>query len=198
MKTTLRIRIQLGLGLSILGCFLINGCITPKPIDATPAATGMINLDTSSGYTPRIGDCYRFEVRWTTTRFDPLPGCWVLLDSIAAFLRFHPNAVCEVGVHTDFRASMEFNDTLTYKLANTLTNYIIAKGIDPTRIIPVGYGERVPRILEKDIIVPEWKTTLPKGAHLTEAFINQLNTNNEKEAAHSLNRRAELVVIGWI
>jgi len=138
MKKTLRIRVLLGLGVSIVGCILINGCITPKPIDATPVTTGMINLDTSSGYTPRIGDWYRFEVRWTTTRFEALPEGWETLDSIVAFLRFHSGVICEIGVHTDFRGNSESNDSLTYKRAKFLVNYIERKGIDPTRIIPIG------------------------------------------------------------
>jgi outer membrane protein OmpA-like peptidoglycan-associated protein len=183
----------------ILSCgMLIYGCITPKPTEADPLAPGLINLDTTSGYTPRIGDRYRFDVRWTTTRFDPLPDGWVILDSIAAFLRFHKQIVCEIGVHTDFRASKEYNDTFTCKRAKSLTDYITGKGIDPARIISVGYGERVPRILEKQVYVPEWKTTFPKGVRLTEEFINQLKTYNEKEAAHYLNRRVELVITGIV
>lgn len=93
---------------------------------------------------------------------------------------------------------MEFNDTLTFKRAKALADYFVMKGTDPVRIIPVGYGERVPRILDSDIHVPEWKATVPKGAHLTEEYINGLKTNNEKEAAHQLNRRVELVISGFV
>lgn len=192
-------RIGVGFRLVVLfmGYALISGCFTPKPTGNELRAPGLINLDTTSGYKPQIGDWYRFEPRWNTG-FRPIPDCWVILDSIAAFLRFHPNVICEIGVHSDFRASIEYNDTLTFKRAKTLADYLVMKGTDPVRIIPAGYGERVPRIVDRDIYVPEWKTTVPKGAHLTEEYINHLKTNNEKEAAHQLNRRVELVITGMV
>jgi len=50
--------------------------------------------------------------------------------------------------------------------------------------------------LDEDVYVPEYGKTFSKGTHLTEEFINQLKTHQEKEAAHYLNRRVMLVITG--
>jgi peptidoglycan-associated lipoprotein len=119
-------------------------------------------------------------------------------DSLAGLVKTmkdNPNIVVELISHTDFRASHEFNDTLSFKRSLSCVSYIITQGIDPERLIAVGRGEREPRKLDKDYYVAEWKTTMKAGSHLTEEFINKLRTNNEKEAAHQLNRRTEFRIV---
>ncbi|MBR0077723.1 MAG: hypothetical protein IJP72_04920, partial [Bacteroidales bacterium] len=71
------------------------------------------------------------------------------------------------------------------------------KGIDPARIVPKGYGEYMPRVLERDMtVVYNRKTfTFKKGTKLTENYIEGLGSKDEKEAAHQLNRRTELYIL---
>lgn len=72
-------------------------------------------------------------------------------------------------------------------------DYLILRGIDPLRLTAKGYGERVPRTLQKDYVIDGY--TFKAGTVLTEEFINSLESNNLKEAAHQLNRRTEFRVL---
>jgi hypothetical protein len=177
-------------------CVLNAGCFTARPVSEAAQTTGKIILDTTQPYTPRVGDKLIIHIRYTLSPYNPQEQ--TITDSIAHFMMKYPEVVCEIGSHTDFRGSHEYNDTLSARWASALAEQVIIRGIDPQRIVPAGYGENVPRILEEDIYVSEWQSTLPRGAHLTEEYINQLKTRNEEEAAHYLNRRTELVIVGFV
>jgi peptidoglycan-associated lipoprotein len=72
-------------------------------------------------------------------------------------------------------------------------DYLITRGIDPDRLSAKGYGKRVPRVLVKDITKDG--TLFKAGTVLTDSLINSLLTTQEKEAAHSLNRRTEFSIV---
>ncbi len=177
-------------------CVLNAGCFTARPVSEAAQTTGKIILDTTQSYTPSIGDKLIIHIRYTLSPYDPQEQ--IITDSIAHFMMKYPEVVCEIGSHTDFRGTHDYNEALSALRAGALAALIIKRGIDAQRIIPVGYGENVPRILEDDVYVPIWQTTLPRGAHLSEEYIHQLKTRNEKEAAHYLNRRTELVIVGFV
>ena len=63
------------------------------------------------------------------------------LDKIAQILVDNPNIKLELGSHTDSRATTEYNQKLSQRRAESAVNYIISKGITPTRIVAKGYGE---------------------------------------------------------
>ena len=55
----------------------------------------------------------------------------------------------------------------------------------------------MPRVLESDktVIINNKEYTFPKGTVLTEEYINSLKTEDEREAAHQLNRRTTFQII---
>lgn len=63
------------------------------------------------------------------------------LDNLVAFMNLHPKVNIEIGSHTDSRATKEYNLILSQKRAQATLNYIIARGINASRLIAVGYGE---------------------------------------------------------
>ncbi|MDZ7741508.1 MAG: OmpA family protein [Bacteroidota bacterium] len=117
---------------------------------------------------------------------DSLQGLIQTLDN-------NPTIVIELASHTDIRASEEYNDVLSQKRAQSVVDYLIMRGIDPDRLAAKGYGERVPRELKKDVTRDGF--TFEKGTVITEDFINSLDSEEEKEAAHQLNRRTEFRVL---
>jgi peptidoglycan-associated lipoprotein len=136
------------------------------------------------------------EIRYDLAKWDLKEQYQDSLLTLVKTLKDNPTIVVELISHTDFRASHEFNDTLSLKRSRSCVEYIVKEHkIDPDRIIAVGRGEREPRKLDRDYYVPEWKTTIKAGSHLTEEFINGLRTTNEKEAAHQLNRRTEFRIV---
>lgn len=101
--------------------------------------------------------------------------------------------VVELASHTDTRDTDERNDILSQKRAQSVVDYLISRGIDPDRLIARGYGERVPRILTKDITKEGY--TFKAGTIITDSLISLLPGNSVKEAAHQLNRRTEFSIL---
>lgn len=70
------------------------------------------------------------------------------LDKLVALMKnTYPDLVIEIGAHTDFRGSEQYNEELAEKRAQSTREYLIENGIDPDRIYEAkGYGEREPAI----------------------------------------------------
>ncbi len=73
--------------------------------------------------------------------FNLRPESIPVLDSLVDVLKRNPYLVIEIGSHTDCRASYEYNIELSQKRAQSVVDYLVAKGIDPERLVAKGYGE---------------------------------------------------------
>ena len=75
--------------------------------------------------------------------------------------------------------------------------YLIELGIEPGRLKAKGYGDKVPRTIEKDrVSVYKGKEyAFTAGTVLTDEFIDALPTHGEREAAHQLNRRTTFLIL---
>lgn len=68
----------------------------------------------------------------------------VLLNTAAGILVRNPTLVGTVEGHTDDVGSDEFNQNLSEARAQAAVDYLIAAGVDPARVVAVGYGESRP------------------------------------------------------
>ena len=68
----------------------------------------------------------------------------VLLDTAAGILLRNPTLVGTVEGHTDDLGGTAFNQQLSEQRAQAAVDYLIAAGVDPARLIAVGYGETRP------------------------------------------------------
>lgn len=66
------------------------------------------------------------------------------LDRVAASLRDWPDVKVEVGGHTDSVADPAYNMDLSQRRAESVRQYLIDKGISPSRLTAKGYGETRP------------------------------------------------------
>jgi outer membrane protein OmpA-like peptidoglycan-associated protein len=73
-----------------------------------------------------------------------LVDSYPILEKVYKFLKENPDIKVEIGGHTDWIASEEYNLDLSYRRANAVRNYLIMHGIDPDRLIAKGYGESMP------------------------------------------------------
>lgn len=121
------------------------------------------------------------EIQYELGKWDLQPQFEDSLQGLVEILQVNPNITVELGSHTDNRGSEASNDILSQKRAQAVCDYLVIRGIDPMRLTAKGYGERVPRTVN--------------GVKLTEAYINSLPTEAEKERAHQLNRRTEFKVL---
>ena len=69
---------------------------------------------------------------------------FAVLDSVTKVLKKYDKTLVEVAGHTDNVGSDESNQTLSERRANTVTEYLIGRGIVRNRTIVVGAGERYP------------------------------------------------------
>lgn len=76
-----------------------------------------------------------------------LPGASVELDRAIEILETDRTiSRVEVAGHTCDLGSAEYNQRLSELRANSVADYLIQKGIDPDRLVIVGYGEDQPRV----------------------------------------------------
>jgi len=126
-------------------------------------------------------------------KWELLPESMTALDSLIQILVLNPTITIELMAHTDHVGSDPFNFDLSQKRAQSVVDYLIQKGINPLRLVAKGYGETWPKIVTRKIA--EQYNFLKKGDELTEAFINKLETEEQKQSAQALNRRTEFRVL---
>ena len=63
------------------------------------------------------------------------------LNELVAIMKDNPRINIELGSHTDCRADDDYNLDLSQKRAQSAVDFLVAKGIDPNRLVAVGYGE---------------------------------------------------------
>ncbi|MBR4146299.1 MAG: OmpA family protein [Bacteroidales bacterium] len=133
------------------------------------------------------------DILYDLGKWDLKPQFEDSLQGLIETLQINPTITIELASHTDARASEESNDILSQKRAQSVVDYLIIRGIDPLRLTAKGYGERVPRTIQKDLTVRGY--TFKAGTQLTEDYINKLPSNEAREAAHQLNRRTEFRIL---
>ena len=133
------------------------------------------------------------DILYDLGKWDLKPQFEDSLQGLIETLQVNPTITIELASHTDSRDTDEHNDILSQKRAQSVVDYLIIRGIDPMRLTAKGYGERVPRTIQKDMTVRGY--TFKAGTRLTEDFINKLPNNDVKEAAHQMNRRTEFRIL---
>ena len=114
------------------------------------------------------------------------------LDEMIKMLNDNPNVTIELGAHTDRKGSEQYNEGLAQRRAQSVVDYLIAGGIAQDRLEAKGYGESVPKTINKKMA--KNYDFLNEGDVLTEEFIDKL-TPEQQEIADQINRRTEFKVL---
>ena len=67
-----------------------------------------------------------------------------MLNKLADYMNENPNAQIEIGGHTDWIGSSEYNYLLSYHRAKTVKDYLVKRGNNPANIITTKFGEDKP------------------------------------------------------
>ncbi|PLX13894.1 MAG: hypothetical protein C0597_10865 [Marinilabiliales bacterium] len=126
-------------------------------------------------------------------KWDLRPESMVALDKLVETLNDNPNVVIELRSHTDSRGSALTNVELSQKRAQSVVNYLIEKGIQPARLRAKGYASTMPKVVDKK--TTEEHSFLTEGTELKPGFIEGLESEEQQEIAHQINRRTEFQVI---
>ncbi len=138
---------------------------------------------------PVLIDNIHFDFDRATLR----PESSAALDTLVQLLNDNPNVTIELSAHTDNRGADEYNRRLSQARAESVVDHLIAHGIKPDRLTPVGYGEQRPKTVRRRLA--ERYAWLKEGDVLTEDFINGLKDDEQKDVCHQLNRRTEFLVL---
>ncbi|MFY0252860.1 OmpA family protein [Chitinophaga sp. 30R24] len=95
----------------------------------------------------------------------------IVLDTVVDILKDNPRLTIEMSAHTDSIGSVKYNEKLSQARAQSCVNYLISRGISPSRLIAKGYGKSRP-------IAP-----------------NSLPNHKDNPAGRQLNRRTEFKVL---
>ena len=114
------------------------------------------------------------------------------LDEMIKMLNDNPNVTIELGAHTDRKGTDQYNERLASRRAQSVVDYLIAGGIKADRLEAKGYGESVPKSINKKMA--KQYDFLNEGDVLTEEFILNLPPE-QQEIADQINRRTEFKVL---
>lgn len=84
------------------------------------------------------------DVSFDTGRADIKPNMRPILDQFASGLSGQPNTEVRIIGHADATGSDALNDQLSVQRAQATKNYLAMRGVDPSRIMVAGRGEREP------------------------------------------------------
>ena len=114
------------------------------------------------------------------------------LDEMIKMLNDNPNVTIDLGAHTDRTGTDQYNERLAQRRAQSVVDYLIAGGIEAARLEAKGYGESVPKTINKKMA--KQFDFLKEGDVLTEEFILALPPE-QQEIADQINRRTEFKVL---
>jgi outer membrane protein OmpA-like peptidoglycan-associated protein len=84
-------------------------------------------------------------VNFKTASADLTEESYIILEQVYNSLEAFPAVRIEISGHTDDIGSARANKLLSQERANSVRMYLVRRGISPSRIIAIGYGEENPQ-----------------------------------------------------
>ncbi len=115
------------------------------------------------------------------------------LELVLGLMAQYPDMVIELGSHTDSRGDNGYNEDLSQRRAESARRWLVRKSVQRDRIQAKGYGENAPKTVNAKLAAQF--DFLKEGDALTEAYIDKLSTEAQREEAHQINRRTEFRIL---
>ena len=86
------------------------------------------------------------KIYFQFNKYEIDPKSYDLLNDAAFALNEGGNqaVTIEIGGHTDSKGSNRYNQKLSQQRVEAVRSYLVNKGVDPSRMTAVGYGEEMP------------------------------------------------------
>jgi outer membrane protein OmpA-like peptidoglycan-associated protein len=84
------------------------------------------------------------SVTFDTNSYAIKPSFAPVLDQLAQTLQQNPEVIAQVIGHTDSTGTPAYNQTLSVNRAQSVTNYLVQRGIAPQRLSAEGMGQNQP------------------------------------------------------
>lgn len=107
---------------------------------------GSAQPGTAEDFAVNVGD----RVFFGYDRFDLAPEARATLEKQAQWINQYAGLTLTVEGHSDERGTREYNLALGDRRANSVKNYLIALGVDPSRVETISYGKERPAVPGSD------------------------------------------------
>jgi len=122
-----------------------------------------------------------------------LPAAEPDLAFLLEIMGQYPDMIIELGSHTDNRGNDDYNLGLSQRRAESARQWLLQRGVRAERIKAAGFGEKVPKLVDGRLAnkYPQFA----EGDLLAPDYIQKLETEEDREVAHAINRRTEFRII---
>lgn len=113
-----------------------------KELKEQTAGSGVdvTEVDGGDAILVNLPDGVTFDVNSYTIK----PAFRQTLDTVASSLQTYPDSLIDVYGHTDSTGSDSYNQTLSERRAQAVSNYLTSRGVNSARIRWQGFGETAP------------------------------------------------------
>lgn len=108
--------------------------------------TGGVTPGTQEDLVANVGD----RIFYGYDRHDLSPEARTVLNAQAQWLAQYPTLSITVEGHADERGTREYNLALGERRASSVKNYLVALGVNPSRINTISYGKERPAVPGSD------------------------------------------------
>ncbi len=113
--------------------------VPAKPVNKNATLAGKRISELKAGSIIRVDKLF-FKADSTALS----PSSMATIDEITDFLTIHSNVSIEIGGHTNNIPADSFCDKLSLARATSVVDQLVKRGIERSRLEPVGYGKRKP------------------------------------------------------
>ncbi|MBC2713265.1 MAG: OmpA family protein [Desulfosarcina sp.] len=134
-----------GVKVDSTGCPLdSDGDGVPDSLDKCPETPAGLKVDASGCPLAALGagaTSWTFnDIKFEVAKADIQPSSYEILDKFAAALGANPQLKVVVEGHTDSTGARSFNMDLSQRRAQAMVDYLVGKGVSPSRLSAKGYG----------------------------------------------------------
>ena len=141
-----RVMRTLGLVGMLAASLAVSACAN-KPTDQTAGAGGAATPGSQQDFVVNVGDRVFFESDQSTLT----PQARATLDNQAQWLQRYTQYTFTIEGHADERGTREYNIALGARRAQTVREYLTARGVNAQRMRTISYGKERPVAVCDDI-----------------------------------------------
>ena len=131
----------------LVAAFAISACAKNNAEDAQANASNMATPGSQQDFVVNVGDRVFFE----TDSTELTPQSRATLDKQAQWLNTYPRYSFTIEGHADERGTREYNIALGARRAQTVRDYLVARGVAGNRMRTISYGKERPVAVCNDI-----------------------------------------------
>jgi peptidoglycan-associated lipoprotein len=110
---------------------------------APPVAISGPTPGTQEHLVVNVGDRVFFDLDKSDLKADAR----ATVEALAVWMNDYPAVTISIEGHADERGTREYNLALGERRANSISDYVVALGVDPNRVSTISYGKERPAVL---------------------------------------------------